>query len=291
MSCLKAIPAKFAGLILVMLLSTVVGCVPATRESVAQTKRIDQMAEDIQRLKRELHDAKTPAPSAQLDPKTGERLAELGAHVERLDQEVKGYGGKIEELDYALKNQAPATPTSTQSPKVQALSSELKELVLRVDALTLRLNALGSAPTGVSATGTASAQLTTSTQKPISSKELYDKAYTLYREGKYIESHEAFRDYMRRFPDTALTDNAYFWIGEAYYDQGQFEQAILQYDKVVQKFPDGDKVASAILKQAFAFSAIDDNLDARILLKKVIKEHPDSEQAGIAKKKLAVIGE
>jgi tol-pal system protein YbgF len=294
MTCSRTIPAKVAGFILVFLLTALVGCVPATRESVAQAKRIDQMAEDIQRLKRELHDTKTPAPAAQLDPKIGERMAELGAHVERLDQEVKGIGGKIEEVEYALNNQASAaTATKSPSPKVQALSSELKELVLRVDTLTLRLNALGagSGSARVPSSGTSTQAQTANTQQPISSKELYDKAYKLYRQGKYIESHEAFLDYLRRFPDSALADNAYFWIGEAYYDQGQYEQAILQYDKVVQKFPKGDKVASAILKQAFAFSAIDDNLDARILLKKVINEHPGSEQAGIAKKKLAVIGE
>ncbi|MBE0616349.1 MAG: tol-pal system protein YbgF, partial [Proteobacteria bacterium] len=46
-----------------------------------------------------------------------------------------------------------------------------------------------------------------------------------------------------------------------------------------------------LLKQAFAFDAIGDPVDARILLKKILREHPSSEQAAIAKKKLEILGE
>ncbi|MHB8766859.1 MAG: tol-pal system protein YbgF, partial [Deferrisomatales bacterium] len=125
----------------------------------------------------------------------------------------------------------------------------------------------------------------------LSGQALYDQAYALYKQAKYPEARELFATYIQDNPDTNLTDNAYFWIGETYYDQGQFEPAILEYDKAIQKFPKGDKVASALLKQAFAFDAIGDRVDARILLKKILREHASSEQAAIAKKKLELLGE
>ncbi len=285
------LPGKCAAIVAALALSGLMGCVPATRQSIAQTQRIDQMAEDIQRLKREVHEARAPAPSSASDARLGERLAELGARVERLDHEGKGLSGKLEEFDYALKNLSRTDSAAAPSaPEIQGLKAEVKELFLRVDALTMRVNALGNSGAASTTVGAVTSQPETPTDKPVSSKDLYDRAYKLYRQGEYAKSNEGFNEYLRRFPDTALTDNAYFWIGEIYYDQRQYEQAIVQYDKVVQKFPDGDKIASAILKQAFAFSAIGDNLDARILLKKVINEHPGSEQAEIAKKKLAVIG-
>ena len=72
--------AKRAAIVLALALplAAATGCVPASQQSIAEKQRIDQMAEDIQRLKRELHDVKTPAPGPVSGTQQGERLAERG---------------------------------------------------------------------------------------------------------------------------------------------------------------------------------------------------------------------
>ena len=118
---------KAAGLLLALALTGLVGCVPASKLGVAEKQRVDQMAEDIQRLKRELHEAKAPAPAPDYDARFGERLAELGLRVENLDQQVTGLDGKVEELDHAIKNlpkPAPAASKPARMPatRIQAIS-------------------------------------------------------------------------------------------------------------------------------------------------------------------------
>ncbi|MBW2707883.1 MAG: tetratricopeptide repeat protein, partial [Deltaproteobacteria bacterium] len=81
-------------------------------------------------------------------------------------------------------------------------------------------------------------------------------------------------------------DNAAFWIGESYMVMKQYEQAILAFKKVMKKYPRGNKVPNALLKQALAFYKLNDKTSAKLLLKKLIKKYPKSNEATIARNKL-----
>jgi TolA-binding protein len=69
----------------------------------------------------------------------------------------------------------------------------------------------------------------------------------------------------------------------------QYEQAILAYQEVIKKYPNGNKVPNAMLRQAFAFYEIKDKVSSRLLLKKIIKKYPDSSEAKIASAKLKTL--
>jgi tol-pal system protein YbgF len=84
-----------------------------------------------------------------------------------------------------------------------------------------------------------------------------------------------------------LADNAQFWLGECYYAEKSYGEAIAAYEKTIKEHPKSDKVSSAMLKQGMAFLELGDNTAGKILLKKVVKEYPHSNQAKIAKSKLA----
>ena len=66
----------------------------------------------------------------------------------------------------------------------------------------------------------------------------------------------------------------------------QYEQAILSYQQVIKKYPKGNKVPSAMLRQAAAFQELKDKTSTRLLLQKIIKTYPNSSEAAIAKKRL-----
>ncbi len=69
----------------------------------------------------------------------------------------------------------------------------------------------------------------------------------------------------------------------------QYEQAILAYQEVITKYPKGNKVPNAMLRQAIAFLEINDKTSSKLLLQKVIKQFPGSSEAKIAQKKLKTI--
>jgi tol-pal system protein YbgF len=119
--------------------------------------------------------------------------------------------------------------------------------------------------------------------------DLYKDAYETLHRGDLEGARRKFEGFLKQYPNTELSDNAQFWIGETYYLKKDFERAILEYEKAIVKYPEGDKIPAALLKQALAFLELGDKTNARNLLKRVIEKYPHSDQTEIAKKKLEAI--
>ena len=118
---------------------------------------------------------------------------------------------------------------------------------------------------------------------------LYAAAYDLFKQGKYDKAREEFENFLKLYPDTELSDNAQFWIGECYYFDKNYEKAIVEYDKVSKNFPEGNKVPYAILKQGLSFLKLGDKASAKLLLQQVIRDFPNTSQSRIARTKLLEI--
>jgi tol-pal system protein YbgF len=116
--------------------------------------------------------------------------------------------------------------------------------------------------------------------------DLYKDAYETFQKGNLEGARRKFEAFLKQYPNTELSDNAQFWIGETYYLRKDFEKAILEYEKAIAKYPEGDKIPAALFKQALAFLELGDKTNARNLLNRVIERYPHSEQAEAAKKKL-----
>ncbi len=118
---------------------------------------------------------------------------------------------------------------------------------------------------------------------------LYKEAYETFQKGDLEGARRKFEAFLKQYPNTELSDNAQFWIGETYYLKKDFEKAILEYEKAIAKYPEGDKIPAALLKQALAFLELGDKANARNLLRRLIERYPQSDQAEMAKKKLEAI--
>jgi tol-pal system protein YbgF len=117
--------------------------------------------------------------------------------------------------------------------------------------------------------------------------ESYRQALDLYREGKTTEAIEQFRQFARTAGATsALADDAQYWIGESYYHMKDYNRAIIELNEVLLKHPKGDRVPAALLALSTAFADSGDKIDARLLLQKLISDHPDGEETAVGRKKL-----
>jgi tol-pal system protein YbgF len=116
--------------------------------------------------------------------------------------------------------------------------------------------------------------------------DLYKEAYETFQKGDLEGARGKFEAFLKQYPNTELSDNAQFWIGETYYLKKDFEKAILEYEKAIAKYPEGDKISVALFQQALAFLELGDKTNARNLLKRVIERYPHSDQAEMARKRL-----
>jgi tol-pal system protein YbgF len=115
----------------------------------------------------------------------------------------------------------------------------------------------------------------------------YRMALALVEQKNCDEAIPRLRSYLRKYPDTDLADNAQYWIGECYYAQRDFNNAILAFYDVTRRYPKGDKVCAAMLKQGFAFAELGDAADARIVLERLVQTYPSCDEASRAKVKLS----
>jgi tol-pal system protein YbgF len=115
---------------------------------------------------------------------------------------------------------------------------------------------------------------------------MYKVAYQAFQKGDVEGGRKKFEAFLKQYPNTELSGHAQFWIGETYYQEKDFEKAILEYEKVITKYPEGSKVPAALFKQALAFLELGDKANARNLFRRVVERYPRSAEAEMAKKKL-----
>ena len=118
----------------------------------------------------------------------------------------------------------------------------------------------------------------------------YENAWRRLRERDFRGAIEQFKKFVEKHPDSPLTDNAQYWIGESHYALQEFDEAILEFDVVRKKYPDGDKAPAAWLKIGYAFAELGNGVDARLILREVMNRYPGSEEAEKAKEKLKSLG-
>jgi tol-pal system protein YbgF len=88
------------------------------------------------------------------------------------------------------------------------------------------------------------------------------------------------------YPSSDNADNAQFWIGETFYQEKSYEKAILEYQKVIEKYPRGNKVPAALLKQGLAFLNLKDRVNSRLIFEELVRKYPNTSEAKAASDKL-----
>jgi tol-pal system protein YbgF len=117
----------------------------------------------------------------------------------------------------------------------------------------------------------------------------YKTGLRAFQAQQFDNAIQQFRSFQRKYPNSEMADDAQYWIGESYFDQRDYNRAILEFNDVL-KYRKGDRVPAALLRQAQAFLEIGDKTDARLILQKLLNDHPNSEQAQEAKARLQVLG-
>jgi tol-pal system protein YbgF len=123
---------------------------------------------------------------------------------------------------------------------------------------------------------------------PISTaaQALYDRGYTLYHQGRYLDAEASFQRFLQAYGDTDLADNAQYWIGESREARGDVTGALAAYREVVSRYPRGNKVPDALLKAGQSLEQLGDSESARDSYRQVLESFPNSAAALAAEERL-----
>jgi tol-pal system protein YbgF len=174
--------------------------------------------------------------------------------------------------------------------QIQALNDTLDELKVRLAKVSKQLEDMQSAQQSIAAQQTATtAQAQAQAQAP-PPDVLYANALRDYNGAKNDLASQEFSDYIKYYPNTDLAGNAYFYLAELQFRAGNYQQAIPNYDQVLQNFPSGSKAASAQLKKGFALIEMGQKDDGVQELRHLIQRYPKTNEAIQARERLKKLG-
>jgi len=116
---------------------------------------------------------------------------------------------------------------------------------------------------------------------------VYQTAYNDYINRNYDLAVLEFQGFLTAFPNSDLADNAQYWIGECYYSQQRYEDALAGFSTVLQQYPNGDKYIPAMLKKGLSQIETGNLRSGKMILAKLIEDYPYSTEAKIAQDRLA----
>ncbi len=239
------------------------------QEQLVQVKRTTSSKEEVQNVN------KTIADQTQMLLKSN---ATLVAKVDQIEDKMQGGQGAVEQTNNRLDRMA------QQLTQTQHDVDALKAAIAQAAAAAQANNAIPPAASGTELTVPSTAA---PAEDPM---QVYQSAYRDYQRGNYDLAIAGFRDFASKNPNSELSGNAAYWIGESLYSQKKYREAIQQFDSVVTRYPKSDKVAGSLLKKGYGYIALGEKSQGIVQLQYVVHEHPTSPEAALARQKLKSLG-
>lgn len=209
--------------------------------------------------------------------------------VNDLQQQLSQLQGQIEELQH--QNQQLQDSQKAQYADVDSRVSRLeKGGAAQAQSPAAPANAPQGPAPAPTAVAPASAQQAAPAAAPTAAnateQAAYDAAFKSLRAGDYVTASRGFRDFLTKYPDSALAPNAYYWLGESYYVTMNYPVAIEAFQRLVKQYPQSDKVSDGLLKVGYCQIELKQQDAAIATLKQVSAKYPGTKAAGLAQERL-----
>lgn len=190
--------------------------------------------------------------------------------LQQLQQEVEQLRGTLEE----------------QSHLIEKLQNDLRTRYTDLDQRLaaqqeqLKQAASATAPASVAASDAAAAPSATIEEE----KKAYLAAYETFRNGGPDKAIPPMLAFVKRYPNSTFTPNAYYWLGEFYLNASTPDQASAQkhFETVLGKYPDHAKAPAALYKLGSIADLQGKTADARKRMQELLTKYPKSPEAALA---------
>ncbi len=201
--------------------------------------------------------------------------------IDRLRQQLAALEAGLQAGGMPPQASAPPSP-----PAVAPVPPAPRQPVIEVSDIPQRPAAVAGPPASVPAAAPSPAAPAAPEPVGEAAQALYDRGYTLYHQGRYVDAEAGFRRFLQAHPNTSLSDNAQYWIGESRFARGDYEGALAAFQEAVQRYPGGNKQADSLLKAADCMQRLGDREAARAGYGEVMRRFPGTAAAAVAEERL-----
>jgi tol-pal system protein YbgF len=248
----------------------------ANRDIVQLQTQVDQLQQAMTQMKQSFD----------------ERMGVMKNLVEQNVVVANKVSAAIDNLQSSINRQQTdrAAQVDQISGQIQALNDTMDELKVRLAKLTKQLEDMQAAQQSMAAQQAQAQQQAQQLAAAPPPDVLYNNALRDFNGAKNDLATQEFNDYIKYYPDTDLAGNAYFYLAEMEFKNGDYQKAIANYDLVLQNFPSGTKAASAQLKKGFALLELGNKDEGEQELRHVVQRYPRTSEAMQARDRLRKLG-
>ncbi|TDO13862.1 MULTISPECIES: tol-pal system protein YbgF [Halomonas] len=188
--------------------------------------------------------------------------------VQQHQEELRQLRGQLEELRHQLEQLRRQTRQQylDLEDRLMAAGSEIDQAAPLVDEESARQVVEAPSPNA---------------DDP-AAQSAYQAAFSHVQARQFGEAISAFEAFVSEYPESRLTANAHYWLGELYSAEGELDAADAAFRRVLEDFPESRKVPDALYKLGLIEARRGHPDKSRALLERVREEHPDSTAAGLA---------
>lgn len=209
-----------------------------------------------------------------------ERLAK------RFDDFAKDVDMRLTDIEGRMEQMKPVgTPLAGAVPAVAAAPEQAAAAPAAVAPVAAEAAAPAEAAVPA-ATPAAAAAPKSGIPADLTPSDHYNKAYAYLTATDYKNAQLWFEEFLKRHPQDALADNAYYWLGEVYLVQNNPSAAVARFRDGLKAFPKGSKVTANLFKMGVALEQLKQPKLARAAWEKLVKDYPTAPEVARAKDKL-----
>jgi len=121
---------------------------------------------------------------------------------------------------------------------------------------------------------------------PEEGRSIFQAAQLDRSRGSIDSAREGFTEFLDRYGDSELADDAMYWLGDLAYGEGNWQLAADEFSSLLAKHPDTTWAPAAMLKCGYSYEKHGDEDKAEKIFRDLVKTHPDSNEAALAKEAL-----
>jgi tol-pal system protein YbgF len=272
----------------------------ATMKTLVQQSidTVNKMGNQMAALQKTVQDVQANTGSridsmAQQTQGISDNLQDLQARVGKLSQQLSDTQNLLQSIDAKVSGgvqPAPGGEPGSVPPPQTAPGGQGSSYPQSPATSNSTSPSTYNMPSNTGSYGSQPASMTPASMPPISADTLYQNALRDYTTGNYDLSNQEFSDYIHHFPSSDLASNSQFYLGQIFYAQRDYRNAIKAYDLVLSKYPQSIKLASALLKKAEAEENLKERTSAIRDLREVVHRFPGSDESRRARTMLQSMG-
>jgi len=207
------------------------------------------------------------------------RLADLASQFEALRARLQVLEGKLAEQENQL-NQL----TRSGNPDQRGMRDQLTALQRDLAAAQERLTRLesGRASQAIQAKPSAPPPIQEISPPPTAAKtggEPFQDGMAFYKQKSYGAAREKFQQFLKDNPRGDKSLEARYYLADSLLQEKKYDEAIVEFNKIVEGHPKSSFAPPALLKQSQAFKAQGKSKVSSLVLEKLIADYPKSPEA------------